>query len=214
MINSSNYEINITNITYEVDAIGKIREKLKVKEGKLSFKEGINSLIKYVHLKQEKNPGAENYVNNVFKCPIIYKNFNDEEIPENKTFITEIKSGFDITSVKKQLTDRIFVIKNCLFDEDERPTYFIGIINLDSKNVNKLNEFLKINEEFNFNENTLIISVVDFNYIGIDTSYSINNDYILYKKLEETRTEMNSKFNELDRKINKLDEKLILNLIA
>ena len=200
-----NYLCTFESYKYEVDSTGKIKEKLHVKKGKISFVEGINSLIKYVNLKNEKNPEAEKLLDNTFKCPIIYKNFDGDEIPENQTLITEIKSGFDICSVKKQLEERIKVIKKCLFNEDEKPKFFVGIINLDSKNVNKLSELLHGN--FELEENALIISLVDFEFFGFDLSYEINNDYLLFKKLEETRNDMNAKFEMLDKKIDKIDSK-------
>ena len=95
--------------------------------------------------------------------------------------------------MKKQLEERIKVIKKCLFNEDEKPKFFVGIINLDSKNVNKLCELLHGN--FELEENALIISLVDFEFFGFDLSYEINNDYLLYKKLEETRNDMNAIIN-------------------
>ena len=107
--------------------------------------------------------------------------------------------------MKKQLEERIKVIKKFLFNEDEKPKFFVGIINLDSKNVNKLSELL--HENFELEENALIISLVDFEFFGFDLSYEINNDYLLFKKLEETRNDMNAKFEMLDKKIDKIDSK-------
>ena len=107
--------------------------------------------------------------------------------------------------MKKQLEERIKVIKKFLFNEDEKPKFFVGIINLDSKNVNKLSELLHGN--FELEENALIISLVDFEFFGFDLSYEINNDYLLFKKLEETRNDMNAKFEMLDKKIDKIDSK-------
>lgn len=197
-INFIKYECRIKTIRLEVDSIGRIREKLQVVEGIVSFDQGIKNLINYVMFKKEKNAKPDILVNNVFKCPIIYKNFINKEIPENQTLIIEIKSGFDILSLKHQLEERIGIIKNCLFNKDERPNFFIGIVNLDSKNVNKLEELLE--NKFLLKDNVLIISVIDFLYCGIDLSYEINNDYILYKKLEETKSEMNNKFTEMNNK--------------
>lgn len=217
-IDDNKYNINIKSYELEVDFTGRIREKLHLKKGKVSFDQGINDLIEYITLENEKSGEEHTLVENSFKCPIIFKNFDEADIPENKTIITEIKSGFDIASVKKQLDERITIIKNCLFNAEERPTFFIGVIYLDSKNVSKLKNLLN-KEEFAMEENALIISIVDFHYCGIDASYAVNNDYILYKKLEETRNEMNNgftnlnkkidtKFNVLDGKINKLDKKI------
>ena len=57
-----NYLCTFESYKYEVDSTGKIKEKLHVKKGKISFVEGINSLIKYVNLKNEKNPEAEKLI--------------------------------------------------------------------------------------------------------------------------------------------------------
>ena len=75
------FSVEIKNYEDEVDGVGMIREKLKVKNGKISLKEGINSINEYMKLKEGKNPKANEYIDNSFKCPIIYKNFSDDTIP-------------------------------------------------------------------------------------------------------------------------------------
>ena len=129
-----------------MDSFGRIREKLFLSKGQISFEEGLNKLSEYLN---NKNKGEDKYNNNVFKCPVIYKNFDEDEIPENQTLVAEIKSGFDIFYVKNQLAERINIIKNCLFDKDERPNYFLCVLNVDTKNADKLNELLSI-KDFNF----------------------------------------------------------------
>ena len=39
------------------------------------------------------------------------------------------------------------------------------------------------------------VFLVDFEFFGFDLSYEINNDYLLFKKLEETRNDMNAIIN-------------------
>ena len=191
-IEKKSYKCTIKTIRIEVDSIGLIREKLLLSKGEISFEDGINKLSEYL---KDKKKGEDKYINNIFKCPIIYKNFEEEEIPENQTLVTEIKSGFDIFSVKKQLEERIDIIKNCLFNKDERPNYFLGVLNVDTKDADRLKELLS-SEKFILKEKTLIITAVDFMYCNTDLSYKINNEYILYKKIEESRKEMNEKIEE------------------
>ena len=69
--------------------------------------------------------------------------------------ICEIKSGFDIDNLRQQIKDRITLIRDCMFVAGEKPEYFIGIVNLLSENVNKLDKF--VNNCFEFNENILIV---------------------------------------------------------
>ena len=191
----------IKNIRFEIDGVGKIREKLSLTNGIISFEEGINSLIKYVKLKKEGNPKANDIIDNIFKTPILYKNFKENTVPENQTIICEIKSGFAISDLKKQLNDRILAIRNCLFTLGEKPSYFIGILNFDSNNLDKLEQFSKYSLELN--ENALIVATVDYQYCGIDISCEIHSEYLLYKKIGK----LESKLDETNKRINDMDEK-------
>ena len=187
-------------------------------KGEISLESGINSLIQYVQLKKERNinkVNEKNFINNTFKCPIISKNFYEGEIQENQTIITEIKSGFDLESVEKQLVDRIDIVSKCLFEEGERPQYFIGLINLDSNDANKLQQFLKLN--ISLKKKSLIVSVVDKEYFGLDLSCEIHNEYLLYKKLnsmekklDDTQTEVGIINKKLDNLSNNIIEILKL----
>ena len=53
---------------------------------------------------------------------------------------------------------------------------------MDSKNIEKLSQYIKI--DLNFNNKTLIISCIDYEYCDMDLSYEVHNDYILYKELK------------------------------
>ena len=68
------------------------------------------------------------------------------------------------------------------FKQGEKPSFFIGLINLDSNHIEKLSQYN--NESFDFNENTLIISCIDSEYCEIDLSYEVSNDYLLYKEIK------------------------------
>ena len=96
-----------------------IRVKLNVKKTKISLKERIDSIIDYVDLKKEKDTKAKKFINNSFKCPMIYKNFDEYIIPENKTLLLEIKSGFDILGVKDQINKRINLINDCFLYKEK-----------------------------------------------------------------------------------------------
>ena len=209
--NNFDYSVEIKFIEDEVDSVGMIREKLYLNQGQVRLKDGINSIIEYV--KKKNNKKAIEYINNSFKCPIIFKNFDEEIIPENKTLIMEIKSGFDFTGVKDQLISRIRLLKDCFFKQGEKPSFFIGLINLDSNHIEKLSQYN--NESFDFNENTLIISCIDSEYCEIDLSYEVSNDYLLYKeiknlskKMDNMETKMDDKFKVLDNKFDSLIEAL------
>ena len=154
-----------------------------IKKGKTTLSEGIKSIVQYVKLKSAKNPLAKKYINNSFKCPILYKNFDDEIIPENQTLLIEIKSGFDILGVEKQIDSRIEILNYCIFKEGEKPTFFIGLINLDSTKIDLLSNYMNL--VLNFEKNTLIISCVDSEYCGIDSSYELNTNYLLNKGLND-----------------------------
>ena len=107
-------------IELEIDGIGMIREKLNVKKGQINLEEGICSINEYVKLKKENNIKSEDYINNSFKCPILYKNFDDDIIPENNTILIEIKSGIDISGLEEQIIKRIDLINDCLFKQGEK----------------------------------------------------------------------------------------------
>ena len=135
-------EIVYEKILEEVDSVGQIRKKLKLANGIISLETGIKSLKEYINSKRDKDKSKQ-YIDNDFKCPILFKNFVDEFIPENSVILCEIKSGFALLDVMKQLNKRIDIIKYCLFNKFEKPNYFIGIINLNSENVEKLDDFLE-----------------------------------------------------------------------
>ena len=57
------------------------------------------------------------------------------------------------------------------------------------------------NTDFKFNENTLIISCIDYEYCEIDMSYEVNNDYLLYKQLKNLETKIDNTKKDLEMKI-------------
>ena len=198
--------IEINKIEIEIDGVGLIREKLNVKKGEISLLEGINSIKEYVKLKKENDKKHEEYINNSFNCPILYKNFENDIIPENNTLLMEIKSGIDLSGLESQIKIRIDLINECLFKPGEKPSFFIGLINLNSNNVEGLTQFKNIN--LIFKEKTLIICCIDYEYCGNDLSYEINNDYLLYKEMKKLETKIDKYKEDLETKMDKNKEDL------
>ena len=176
-----------------------IREKLNVRKGEINLEGGINSITEYVKLKKQNDKKYGEYINNSFKCPILYKNFEDNIIPKDNTLLIEIKSGIDLSGLESQIKTRIDLINDCLFKPGEKPSFYIGLINLDSNNVESLTEFNNI--DFTFKEKTLIISCIDYQYCGNDLSYEINNDYFLYKEMKNLETKIDKTKEDLETKI-------------
>ena len=201
-----NFTCEISKDSKEIDSVGNWRKKISVNEGEISFKAGILSLMKYVELKVKNEDAIKDIIANDFKCPVLFKNFKENIIPENKTMMCEIKAGFAVKDVINQLEDRIKFIKNCLFNKGEKPEYFIGIVNLFSENVQKLSEFYNYNPKFD--GKVILISVVDYEYHGINISYEINNEYLLLNKVDKLEKEMKNSFKELNLKFDFLLKKL------
>ena len=182
----------IKKIEYQIDSTGMIRERLNVEKGIKKFKDGIDFITNYVRIKDKIT------INNSFKSPILFKNFEEEEIPPNQVIMCEIKSGFDIVGLKSQLTDRIKAIRKFIFNKDETPLYYIGLVNLDSKNIDKLVEYS--NFDFDINEKVLIVAVIDYVYFGMDLSYEVSDGYLLLKAIGNLEKKMDKRMDNLERK--------------
>ena len=193
-IDELEFTCEIEKDSKEIDSVGHILEPINV----INEEKGIEKLIKYVELKNAKDKSAEGYIKNDFKCPILYKNFKEAVIPSNKAILCEIKGGFAIKDVAKQIENRIEFIHNCLFNEGEKPEYFIGIVNVYSKNVDKLKKFSELQLEFE--DKVLIVSAVDYEYKGMNISYEINTDYLLFKKMDSLKQEIKDEIKEEIRK--------------
>lgn len=168
---------------FELDCTGIIQEPLNLQKGKINFKDGISALMTFIKNKRDKNFIDNTKIDNTFKAPIIFKNFEEESIPPKESIICEIKSGFDIKTLKSQLKERINIVNDCLFD-NYKPSYYIGIVNIDDIFVDKLNDIINIlDTDFIFKEKIIILATINYLYCGIDASYEVHTDYILYKKL-------------------------------
>ena len=148
----------------ELDCTGIIQEKLNLKKGKITFKDGISALITFIKNKRDKNIMDNTKIDNTLKTPIIFKNFEDESIPPKKAIICEIKSGFDIKRLKTQIKERINIVKDYLFD-NSKPPYYIGIVNIDDKFVDKLYNIKDIlDADFIFKEKIIILATINYLY--------------------------------------------------
>ena len=188
---------SIKTIKYEIDGSGLIREKIKLQNGIFTFKDGINAINFAIKMKEGIS------YNNTFKSPILFKNFDEEVIPANKVLLFEFKSGFDIEGLHKQFKERIEAVNNFIFNKDEKPLYYIGIVNLNSKNIDKLENY----SNYNFNDikdNMIIVATIDYNFFNIDLSYEINEGYLLIKKIEN----LENQISDLKNKIASFEEKM------
>ena len=193
------FSCEILKDSNEIDSVGNWRKLINVNVGEISFQAGILSLMRYVDLKDKNDDDAiKDIISNDFKCPILFKNFKEKIIPENKTMLCEIKAGFAVEDVVAQIENRIKFIKNCLFNKGEKPEYFIGIVNLFSENVKKLSKFFNYMPKLD--GNVMLLSVVDYEYHGINISYEINKEYLLHNKIDKIEKEMNNNFKELNSK--------------
>ena len=205
---NNEYIIEIESILdTQIDDFGVLREQIKLNIGTILLDDGINCLKSYVNAKKNGKEKETNYDNNDFKCPIIYKNFADEIIPQDNAILIEIKSGFALKDVIDQLDKRIKIINNCdLIKNGQRPVFFIGIVNILSDNIDK--EMSIKEKEIKVNANLLLVSCVDYKYCGIDISREMHGEYLLYKKINSLEEKMVSNFNDINKKINEMDTKI------
>ena len=190
--------IKIKQIKYQIDSAGIIREKIKLRCGKIKLEDGIKE-ISYFATSQNKI-----IFDNSFKCPILFKNFEEQELPPDNAILCEIKSGFDVNELIRQLEERIKIIKKCNFNKGESPLYYIGIVNFYSENKDKLNQYKVSNFDKELKENIVIVAAVDFKYFGIDLSHEINDGYLLYKAIGN----VNEGIGNLDKKVVNLDQRV------
>ena len=192
----------------QIDEFGILKEKIKLCKGEISFEDGIKHLKSYIKDKNDGNKNEINFISNDFKCPIIYKNFQDEIIKQGDSILFEIKSGFALKDVIEQLEKRIKIINNCIFvNYEKRPVFYIGLVNILSDNIDK--EIPNIMKNFNLKANLLLVVSVDYKYCDIDVSSEIHGEYLLYKKINSLEQKMNSNFIDLGKKIdNEINQKL------
>ena len=106
----------------EIDGIFSKHTKIKLnKKGELDL---LNSLDCLLNLLRNKNENFD--INNDIRCHLIYKNFQDEEIPENEPFFLEVKTSMaELTDLLRQIKEISKVVNNT---KAKLPKYIIGII--------------------------------------------------------------------------------------
>ena len=194
------YKCTIKKINLEIDGSGKISEEIILAKGNTSFENGIDSLLEYLETKKSDPEKANYYINNDFKSPIIFKNFDEDFIPKNKVILCEIKSWFAIDDVIKQMEERINIIRDCLFNEEEKPLYYIAIVNLSSESVELIKSYK--DRKINTKEKVLFIVTIDYKYCGFDISHEVHGDYLIYKKMnsiEKTGVDTNIKVTNMEK---------------
>ena len=158
-------------------------------------------------MKKSDPEKANYYINNDFKSPIIFKNSDEDFIPKNKVILCEIKSGFAIDGVIKQLEERINIIRDCLFNEEEKPLYYIAIVNLSSESVELIKSYK--DRKINTKEKVLFIVTIDYKYCGFDISHEVHGDYLIYKKMnsiEKTGEDTNIKVTNMEKELTDINK--------
>ena len=204
-LDESEFTLTFEFISEEVDSVGTIRDQIKLNEGEMSLQNGIKNLEEFVNIRKNKDQKViDKYINNDFHCPILLKNFPDKEIEKNQVVLCEIKSGFSLGDLENQIKKRIDIIKRCMFNGEEKPQYYLGIVNLLSNNIEKLKQ-LSIKEPL-FDDKVIIITTIDYKYLDIEASYEINRDYLLYKKIDKLESMINITQNGINALLNNVNE--------
>ena len=106
----------------------------------------------------------------------------------------------------RQFKERIDSINNFIFNKDEKPLYYIGIVNFNSNNIDKLDKYSNYN--FNdVNDKIIIVATIDYNFFNIDLSYEINEGYLLIKKIENLENQISDLKNEISDLKNEINNK-------
>ena len=81
------YICKVDLINIQVDGAGKIREQIHLIEGQVSLEDGLNLLKSYAKKKEKGEEYHTFLTKNDFKCPIIYKNFDEGNIKQNQSML-------------------------------------------------------------------------------------------------------------------------------
>ena len=124
----------------EVDGIYKLHDEINLIQGKkeLEFENNNN----YEYIKSNYN------LKNGLCANIIIKNFVEESIPKDAPFILEVKAGFELSSILRQIKKASKFIRNMKKYNVALPVYFIGIL----CSFNKISidrQFAYLNSKYN-----------------------------------------------------------------
>ena len=106
----------------------------------------------YKYDKDFENEYSKGNKNNDLHGYIIMKNFEENKIPENAPFIIEIKAGFDLITLIKQIKKAAKYVNNMKNCNSQLPKYFIGIL-CSFNNCNVMRQFKELNNFYNGSDN-------------------------------------------------------------
>lgn len=107
----------------EIDGIYYKHSNINLGIGKKEL--NFNEYKTYEEFEKKYNNGDKN---NDLKGYIIMKNFEETTIPEDVPFIIEIKAGFELLALLKQIKKAAKYVNNMKNYEKKPPKYFIGIL--------------------------------------------------------------------------------------
>ena len=115
----NNWYIFKANYSKEIDGVFSKHKKITLnKKGELDLLDSLDSLL--------KSQNEELDINNDIRCKLIYKNFQDEEIPQDEPFFLEVKTSMaELTDLLRQIKEISKVFKNA---SENLPKYVVGII--------------------------------------------------------------------------------------
>ena len=113
----------------------------------------LDNYKKYEDFENEYDTGEKN---NDLHGYIIMKNFKETAIPKNTPFIIEIKAGFDLITLLKQIKKAAKYVNNMKNCKCHLPEYFIGILCSFNKynvtrNINELNNLYNGSDSEDYN---------------------------------------------------------------
>ena len=92
--------------------------------------------------------------NNDLHGYILMKNFDEKTIPKNTPFIIEIKAGFDLVKLLKQIKKSTKYINNLQNYKKQLPRYFIGILcSFDKNHINVMSQLDDLKNKYNGTNN-------------------------------------------------------------
>ena len=157
-----------SNYKKEIDGIYTEHKEIILNiKGKVSFDEDSFKNNSY------KNYLENNYnINNDLKAHILFKNFDEESIPENEPIILEVKKSFKLYDLLNQIKQISKVAKNLVLQSNipKFPKYIIGYICSYSEKKIEIDNFTTLNGKYKNTNKTLLehdLEVINENEIKV-----------------------------------------------
>ena len=142
----------------EIDGIFYSHSGIKLNKGKKEL-----NLNEYKSYEDFLNKYNEADKNNDLHGYIIMKNFEEEIIDKDTPFIIEIKRGFELIKLLKQIKKSAKYVNNLQNFNDKLPKYIIGIICSFSNNKNNvMNQLGELNKKYDGTNNEHKSSQINF----------------------------------------------------